>query len=95
MRTRPTPAELKYMIWEIDDDLDGMISEFEFMTMYKWVKDDETGLEPWKFFNLAQFLMYDVEQSGYVIPEQTLQILYVWHGREGLDGEIKQIFGDD
>ena len=26
MKTTPTPAEIKYMIWEVDDDLDGMIS---------------------------------------------------------------------
>ena len=71
MRTTPTPAEIKYMIWEVDDDLDGMISQDEFMQMYKRGKDDD-DLEPRKFFNLVQFLMYDNEFKGKVIPEQTL-----------------------
>ena len=65
------------------------------MTTYKRVKDDETGLEPRKFFNLVQFLMYDENQEGKVIPEQTLQIIYVRKGRDGLNEEIEEIFGKE
>ena len=35
MDSNPTKSEVANMIWEVDDDLDGMISEDEFMTMYK------------------------------------------------------------
>ena len=31
----PLKSEVADMIWEVDDDLDGMISEDEFMTIYK------------------------------------------------------------
>ena len=35
MGCAPTKSEVKNMIWEVDDDLDGMISEEEFLTIYK------------------------------------------------------------
>lgn len=95
MGVRPTKTEVKNMIWEVDDDLDGMISRYEFDTMYKRAISDESGYEPKKFFNLIQFLMYDKKFRGRVTVEETLQILYVRYGRERLDEEIKAIFGDD
>ena len=83
------------MIWEVDDDLDGKINKEEFETMYRRCIAKNSFYEPRKFFNLVQFLMYDKEFSGKVTVEQTLQILYVRHGREKLDNEIKAIFGED
>ena len=35
MGCSPTKSEVANIIWEVDDDLDGMISEDEFLTMYK------------------------------------------------------------
>ena len=35
MGCAPTKSEVANMIWEVDDDLDGMISEEEFLTIYK------------------------------------------------------------
>ena len=61
--------------------------------MYKRCISDPTDLEPRKLFNLVQFLMYDKEFKGRVTVEETLQILYVRHGREKLDDEIRAIFG--
>ena len=95
MGSNPTKSEVANMIWEVDDDLDGMISEEEFNTMYKRWISDTTGLEPRKFFNLVQFLMYDKEFRGKVTIEDTLQILFVRNGRERLDAEIEAIFGVD
>lgn len=61
--------------------------------MYKRCISDKTGLEPRKMYNLVTFLMYDKTFKGRVTVEETLQILYVRHGREALDDEIKAIFG--
>lgn len=83
------------MIWEVDDDLDEMISHEEFETMYKRCIHNENGLEPRKFFNLVVFLMYDKHFLGKVTAEDTLQIIYVRYGRERLDEEIRAIFGED
>ena len=63
--------------------------------MYKRCISDVTGLEPRKLFNLVQFLMYDKQFKGTVTVEETLQILFVRHGRDNLDYEITAIFGED
>ena len=63
--------------------------------MYKRCISDKTDLEPRKLFNLVQFLMYDKKFKGRVTIEETLQILFVRHGRAKLDDEIRAIFGED
>ena len=88
-------AEVALYIWEVDDDLDGFVSKEEFQIMYKRCVSDQTGLEPRKLYNLTQFLMYDKTFTGRVTVEETLQILFIKHGRDKLDYEIEAIFGKD
>ena len=88
-------ADVALYIWEVDDDLDGYINKDEFTIMYKRCVSDKTGLEPRKLFNLVQYLMYDRNFKGRVTIEETLQILFVRHGRDKLDYEIEAIFGTD
>ena len=92
---KPMRAEVALIIWEVDDDLDGYISKEEFETMYKRCSSDDSGLEPRKLYNLIQFLMYDRDFKGRVTVEETLQILFVKHGRDHLDQEITAIFGEN
>ena len=80
---------------EVDDDLDGYISKHEFITMYKRCISDPSDLEPRQLYNLVTFLMYDATFKGRVTIEETLQILFVRHGRKNLDEEIKAIFGEE
>merc|ERR1712217_278547 len=90
-----TPKEqIELWIWEVDDDLDNMVAWDEFLIMYQRCISDQTGYEPRNLFNLVQFLMYDKEFHGRISVEQTLQILFVRHGRGELDAEIAEIFGD-
>jgi Ca2+-binding EF-hand superfamily protein len=95
MEAKNNKAEVSLFIWEVDDDLDGYVSQDEFNIMYKRCISDATGLEPRKLFNLTQFLMYDRNFKGRVTVEETLQILYVRHGRQKLDEEIMHIFGEN
>jgi len=89
-----TPREqIELWIWEVDDDLDGHVGMDEFLTMYQRCISDQTGFEPRNLFNLVQFLMYDKDFHGRISVEQTLQIIYVRHGRSSLDEEITEIFG--
>jgi Ca2+-binding EF-hand superfamily protein len=46
-------ADVDLIIWEVDEDLDGMVSVSEFFTMYKRCVSDKTQLEPRKLFNLV------------------------------------------
>ena len=92
---RPTRADVDLIIWEVDDDLDGFVSKQEFETMYKRCISDPLDLEPRQLYNLVTFLMYDKDFKGRVTIEETLQILFVRHGRKNLDDEIKAIFGEE
>ena len=92
---KPTRAEVELIIWEVDDDLDGYVSKHEFETMYKRCISDKEDLEPRQLYNLVTFLMYDKDFRARVTIEETLQILFVRHGRAKLDEEIRAIFGDD
>ena len=101
---RPNRNFVNLVIWEVDDDLDGFVNYDEFLTMYRRciVSEQlarqhglEPRLEPSQLFNLVQFLMYDKTFKGRVTVEETLQILFVRHGRDKLDEEIKAIFGDE
>ena len=63
--------------------------------MYKRCISDPLDLEPRQLYNLVTFLMYDKDFKGRVTIEETLQILFVRHGRKNLDDEIKAIFGEE
>jgi len=63
--------------------------------MYKRCISDPSDLEPRQLYNLVTFLMYDKDFKGRVTIEETLQILFVRHGRKNLDEEIKAIFGEE
>ena len=82
---KPDKRDVELMIWEVDDDLDALVSWDEFLVMYQRCISDRSGMEPRNLFNLAQFLMYDRDASGTISVEQTLQILFVRYGREKLD----------
>ena len=95
MGCRPTKSDVELIIWEVDDDLDGYVNRQEFETMYKRCITDFSDLEPRQLYNLVTFLMYDTDFKGRVTVEETLQILFVRHGRKNLDEEIKAIFGEE
>ncbi len=67
--------ELDNMIWEVDENLDGYVSEKEFENMYKKCITDEKEEEGKKLFYLVQFLMYDKDGKHEITVEDTLEIL--------------------
>jgi len=42
------------LIWEVDEDCDGMLSWDEFKGMFFCVRNDKTGWEPRRLFNLVE-----------------------------------------
>jgi len=88
-------AEVDLMIWEMDENLDGLINKKEFDLMYKRCIKDDTGLEPKSLFNLVQFLMFDRQLRWKITEEDTYDLIYVREGNlTGLDQAIKVIFGE-
>ena len=79
------------MIWEVDENSDGYVSENEFTNMYKKCIVDEKEEEPKKLFYLVQFLMYDKENKHYMTVEDTLEILCA-RNQSQMDANIDAIF---
>ena len=95
MKVYVKASEIKDMIWEIDEDMDKSVTYQEFVNMYKRCVNDNEYLEPRKLFNLVQFLMFDKEFEGKIIEEQTLELLIIRYGRDGLNEQLDAIFGND
>lgn len=83
--------EIEQMIWEVDENSDGYVSEREFMNMYKKCIVDEKEEEAKKLFYLVQFLMYDKEDKHYITVEDTLEILCA-RNQQQMDANIDAIF---
>lgn len=83
--------DITQMIWEVDENSDGYVSEDEFMNMYKKCIVDEKEEEGKKLFYLVQFLMYDIEDKHFITVEDTLEILCARNQQE-MDNTIDAIF---
>jgi hypothetical protein len=58
-----TQAEVQWMIWEADDDLDGALSWIEFRAAYVRAARDRLALEPNQLYQLVLFLLCDADGS--------------------------------
>ena len=47
------------MIWEVDEDCDGMIDWENFIQLYVRCRKDKSGREPKRLFNLIEFMIND------------------------------------
>jgi len=83
--------ELDNMIWEVDENLDGYVSENEFENMYKKCITDEKEEEGKKLFYLSQFLMYDKDEKHEITVEDTLEILCARY-QNNVDSVLDDIF---
>ena len=68
--------EARQYVWEVDDDNDEQVDWEEFRTMFYRIRDDETGNEPRKLFNVVDFLMLDKNHSGSVDMDEATQELH-------------------
>ncbi len=71
-----TKAEVHDMIWEVDENLDQCVDWEEIQLMFLRNANDLTGLEPSKLYNMVQFMMYDISNSGTVSVDEAMNMLY-------------------
>ncbi len=71
-----TKAEVLDMIWEVDENLDQCVDWEETQLMFLRNANDVTGLEPSKLYNMIQFMMYDISNSGTVSVDEAMNMLY-------------------
>mmetsp|Transcript_11902 Transcript_11902/g.49861 ORF Transcript_11902/g.49861 Transcript_11902/m.49861 type:complete len:172 (-) Transcript_11902:1113-1628(-) len=93
LRHKTKKSDIEDMIWEVDDDCDKCVNWPEFQAMYHRCRNDKTGYEPRRLFNVVEFLMNDKDDNGSVSVEEAMQILYLRHGRSLLDTQLEEIFG--
>lgn len=86
-------ADIEDMIWEVDDDCDKAVSWAEFQAMFTRCRNDKSGYEPRRLYNVVEFLMNDKDDSGAVSVEEVMGILYLRYGRQLLDSQLEDIFG--
>lgn len=86
---RVSDKEAALTIWEVDDDNDGLVDWDEFRTTFYRVRDDQTGCEPRKLFNLVDFLMLDKNHSGSVDMDECVTLLWSRYNRELVDENLK------
>mmetsp|Transcript_18882 Transcript_18882/g.31594 ORF Transcript_18882/g.31594 Transcript_18882/m.31594 type:complete len:249 (+) Transcript_18882:62-808(+) len=87
--------DIDEMIWEVDENLDGGVDWNEFKLMFNRNVMDQTGLEPNRMYNLAQFLIYDKNRNGLVSVDETMNLLYARYGRGVMEQKLKELFGED
>lgn len=87
--------KLEKMIWEIDENLDGSVDWDEFTLMFERSIADTTGLEPFDFYNVIQFMMYDADQDGHITMDECITMLYQRYGHGKLENELQTIFAGE
>ena len=83
------------LIWEVDEDCDGMISWDEFKAMFYRVRHDKTGWEPRRIFNLVEFMMHDKDQSGSIDMDECMEILFRRFGKDQLEARVNDFMTHD
>nr|CCA27071.1 outer dynein armdocking complex subunit 3 putative [Albugo laibachii Nc14] len=89
-----TKKEVSDMIWEADENLDGVIDWTEMCGIFNRILLDKTELEPVNFFNVIQFLTYDKKNSGIINADDTMAILFARYGSAQLEFRMKEMFGE-
>jgi len=83
------------MIWEVDEDCDGLLSWDEFKEMFFRVRQDKIGWEPRRLFNCVEFMMYDKDQSGAIDMDECMQILFRRFGKTNLEARVEEFMKHD
>lgn len=86
--------EISDMIWEADENLDGVVDWDEIRAMFNRNLLDKTELEPSNLFNVVQFMTYDKKNCGTITADDTMAILFARYGQSQLEMRMKQLFGD-
>jgi len=87
--------DVKDMLWEVDEDCEGGLTFKAFQAMWTRLRNDKTGWEPRRFFNIIEFMMHDKDGGGSIDVEETMEILFQRFGKDKLDAAVKEFVSHD
>ena len=87
-----TLRQVRDIIWEVDDDLNGKLSWDEFEAAYFRCQIDATGFAPRRFFFIAEFLLMDRDFSGSITLDEAMSVLFHRQGAGALEAATKELF---
>uniref|UniRef100_A0A7S0YTP4 EF-hand domain-containing protein n=1 Tax=Hemiselmis tepida TaxID=464990 RepID=A0A7S0YTP4_9CRYP len=88
-------SEVVDMIWEVDEDCDGMIDWENFIQLYVRCRKDKSGCEPKRLFNLIEFMINDKDGSGTINEDEVMEVLYHRYGKEAMQKMTDEVFKND
>ena len=80
------------MIWEVDEDCDGMIDWENFVQLYVRCRRDKTGCEPKRLFNLIEFMINDKDGGGTINEDEIMEVLYHRYGKDAMQKMTDEVF---
>ena len=96
----PRAGEAEQMIWEVDDDGDGVINFDEFeathsrLVAFDFASSKARGAyEPRAFFNMVEFSIFDNDEGGTIDASEAIAVFHRRYGQAGamqkLDALVK------
>ena len=76
--------EINDVIWEVDDDRNGLLSWNDYLTIYRRSRDDELGFEPKRFYAIVEFLLMDRDCSGEISLDEAMTTIFERQGADNL-----------
>ena len=86
---------VEHMIWECDEDGDGVVCWEEFKSMFQRVRADMSGREPRALYNLVEFYMLDKDESGNINEDECMEYLHRRYGKESLEQRVDSFLSLD
>ena len=77
----PEAGEVEDIIWEVDDDCDGVLNWEEFQSLYYRVGKDEHGKEPRRMYTIIEYCLFDIDGRGCVEIKEVMEMFYKRYGR--------------
>ena len=83
------------ILWEVDEDMDGLIGYSEFKDFYQRAANDKLGSEPRKLYNVIEFMLADDDGSGTLTVDEVIDCFGRRYGVRKIDSLVQRFFTEE